>query len=374
MNIVWLSWKDRGHPLAGGAEKVSGEIMDRLAADGHSVRLITAQHGQTASHEQFAPNLEIYRAGNRYTVYLKARQLFKQVGDDWADVVIDEMNTIPFGAGFYATKTVNILLAYQLAREVWFHQMVFPLSVVGYLLEPLMLRILAQGNYRRIATESNSSKLDMERYGLKNIQTFRVGIPTTPLTELPAKNAPTVVLSLGALRPMKRTLDAVKAFEVAHSSNPQLQLIVAGDTSSSYAQKVIAYVHASPHSNSITVLGRVSNEEREQLMQKAAVILVTSIKEGWGLIVTEANSQGTPAIVYDVDGLRDSVAADKTGIVVPNNDYAAMGNAISTLLANPARYADYRQQAWVMSKEYNFDNSYRDFMNIVNKASDYDKK
>ncbi len=374
MNIVWLSWKDRGHPLAGGAEKVSGEIMDRLAADGHSVRLITAQYGQTASHEQFAPNFEIYRAGNRYTVYPKARQLFKQVGDDWADVVIDEMNTIPFGAGFYAKKSTNILLSYQLAREVWFHQMVFPLSLVGYLLEPLMLRVLARGNYRRIATESNSSKVDMERYGLKNIQTFRVGIPTTPLAELPSKDAPTIVLSLGALRPMKRTLDAVKAFEVAHAKDPRLQLMIAGDTSSAYAHKVIDYVHNSPHNQSITVLGRVSNEEREELMQKAAVILVTSIKEGWGLIVTEANSQGAPAIVYDVDGLRDSVVADKTGIVVPNNDYAAMGNAINTLLASPARYTDYRHQAWEMSKEYNFDNSYRDFMNIVNEANDYDKK
>lgn len=374
MNIVWLSWKDRGHPLAGGAEKVSGEIMDRLAADGHSMRLITAQYGQTALHEQFAPNFEIYRAGNRYTVYPKARQLFKQVGDDWADVVIDEMNTIPFGTGFYAKKSTNILFVHQLARVVWFYQMPFPVSLIGYLLEPLMLRILAVGKYTKMATVSASTRKDMERYGLKSIRTLRVGIPTPPLAELPAKDAPTIVLSLGALRPMKRTLDAVKAFEVAHSSNPQLQLIVAGDTSSSYAQKVIAYVHASPHSNSITVLGRVSNEEREKLMQEAAVILVTSIKEGWGLIVTEANSQGTPAIVYDVDGLRDSVVADKTGIVVPNNDYAAMGNAINTLLASPARYTDYRQQAWEMSKGYNFDNSYRDFMNIVNEANDYDKK
>ena len=99
MNIVWLSWKDRGHPLAGGAEKVSGEIMDRLATDGHNVRLITAQYGQTASHEQSAPNLEIYRAGNRYTVYPKARQLFKQVGDDWADVVIDAWAAVrPMGS------------------------------------------------------------------------------------------------------------------------------------------------------------------------------------------------------------------------------------------------------------------------------------
>ena len=41
----------------------------------------------------------------------------------------------------------------------------------------------------------------------------------------------------------------------------------------------------------------------------------TSVKEGWGLIVTEAGSQGTPAIVYDVDGLRDIVVESETGVI-----------------------------------------------------------
>ena len=66
-------------------------------------------------------------------------------------------------------------------------------------------------------------------------------------------------------------------------------------------------------------------------MRQASVILVTSVKEGWGLVVTEANSQCTPAIVYDVDGLRDSVQNGKTGVVVANNDYRAMGHAIVVL-------------------------------------------
>jgi len=40
------------------------------------------------------------------------------------------------------------------------------------------------------------------------------------------------------------------------------------------------------------------------LLQKSHVLAVTSVKEGWGLVVTEANPQGTPAVVYNVDGLR----------------------------------------------------------------------
>ena len=40
---------------------------------------------------------------------------------------------------------------------------------------------------------------------------------------------------------------------------------------------------------------------------------------------------GTPAIVYDVDGLRDSVVDGKTGIVLRKNTPAAMAKAMEEI-------------------------------------------
>ncbi len=37
MKILWLTWKDIKHPLAGGAEVVNEELAKRLAKDGHEV-------------------------------------------------------------------------------------------------------------------------------------------------------------------------------------------------------------------------------------------------------------------------------------------------------------------------------------------------
>ena len=42
MNILWLTWKDRKHPLAGGAEVVNEELAKHLARDGHEVKFIVA--------------------------------------------------------------------------------------------------------------------------------------------------------------------------------------------------------------------------------------------------------------------------------------------------------------------------------------------
>lgn len=40
-----------------------------------------------------------------------------------------------------------------------------------------------------------------------------------------------------------------------------------------------------------------------------------SAVEGWGLVVTEAAARGTPAIGFDVPGLRDSVEDGVTGLL-----------------------------------------------------------
>jgi glycosyltransferase involved in cell wall biosynthesis len=364
VNIVWFSWKDRKHPLAGGAEVISGEIMDRLVRDGHTVQLITARYPGSSERDLFN-GVRIIRSGNRYSVYWRARQVYRSQFASWADVVIDEMNTIPFGAAYYS-KARCVFFVHQLARQIWFYQMSFPLSLIGYLLEPVYLRLVAK-KYERVLTVSDSTRNDLLRYGFPSnrIHLIHEGIGLEPVATVAGHKSPDLVLCLGAVRPMKRTLDAIRAFETARALRPELSLVIAGDAESAYAKKISRYVRRSRRRAGISMLGRVSGDERQRLMRQASVILVTSVKEGWGLVVTEANSQGTPAIVYDVDGLRDSVQNGKTGVVVANNDYRAMGRAIVELLKDTSRFATLQENAWQWSKEFTFEACYEDFVRSI---------
>jgi glycosyltransferase involved in cell wall biosynthesis len=359
MNIVWFSWKDTEHPESGGAEVVSGELMKNLVKDGHDVTLITARYKNSASQE-FVSGVRIIRVGNKLTVYPAACLYYLKHLRKTSDVTIDEMNTIPFFIGVFAKSTKRLLLVHQLARKVWFYQMPFPLSLIGYLCEPIILRLIS-GSYSATLAVSRSTKLDLNRYRFNNVSTFRVGMGLKPLDKLPAKKPSGNVLVLGAVRPMKRTLDAVKAFELARDKNNGLNLTIAGDISTSYASKVISYIEQSRHNGAINIRGRVSMKEKTNLMRISDVILVTSVKEGWGLIVTEANSQGTPAIAYDTDGLRDSVRNNITGYLCTSGDYDAMSALINKLLSNKKVYESFRIEAWQYSKQFTFKNSYDDF-------------
>lgn len=391
MKILWFNWKDIRHPDAGGAEVVNHELARRLAADGHEVIFVVADFkaSPVSRSPEHTDGYSVIRVGNRFTVYWHAYRYYLRYLKGWADLVIDEVNTIPFFAKFYVQEK-NIIFAHQLAREIWFHEMPFPLSLVGYLIEPLYLRLLSN---KTAITVSASSKRSLMRYGFreKNIRIISEGITIKPLEDLTEKSPAPSLLYFGSLRSMKRPDQVIKAFEIIKSKSVtlpvrrvtlspskggtvyfdklsmtnNLKLIIAGSASTSYGKKILQMIKESPYAKDIIYKGRVADEEKTTLMREATLLCVTSVKEGWGLVVTEANSQGTPAIVYNVDGLRDSVRDDDTGIVCKENTPANLAKNILHLLNNRDEYERLRHNAWNWSKKITFTKSHEDFKAII---------
>lgn len=364
MKILWFAWKDRKNPYAGGAEVVSSELAKRLVKDGHEVTFIVRGHPGEKDDEMI-DGYRVIRIGNWRSVYWEAYKYYKKHLVGWADLVIDEVNTIPFFCKFYV-KERNIMLFHQLCRKVWFYEMGFPMNLIGYLLEPIYLWLL---NDRKVITVSESTKKDLVKYGFRKnrINIISEGIELDPVADLNVeKYEKPTLLSLGSMRSMKRTDHILRAFELAKKELPELQFVMAGSVASPYGGKILQDVNESFHRKSINYLGRVDKATKIELMRKAHLIAVASVKEGWGLIVTEANSQGTPAVVYNVDGLRDSVRHEETGMVCRKNTPENLARKIVWLLSDKERYEQIRKKAWEWSKGINFEKSYEDFLRSIN--------
>ena len=65
----------------------------------------------------------------------------------------------------------------------------------------------------------------------------------------------------------------------------------------------------------VTFTGRVSEAEKHRLLGAAWLLVHPALIEGWGIVVTEAALRGTPAVGFDVPGLRDSVEQGQTGLL-----------------------------------------------------------
>lgn len=59
--------------------------------------------------------------------------------------------------------------------------------------------------------------------------------------------------------------------------------------------------------------------------------------EGFGMVFLEAAAAGLPVVTYDSGGTSEAVAHGRTGLVVPEQDVAALSQAIGSLLLDPAR-------------------------------------
>lgn len=70
------------------------------------------------------------------------------------------------------------------------------------------------------------------------------------------------------------------------------------------------------------------------------IVLVGSVREGLARCMIEAMACGTPVVSVDVASAKEMLEDTGAGIVVPHSDWAAMANAIRTLVAKPERRAE----------------------------------
>src|SRR5258708_5336023 len=320
MKLLWITWKDFHHPQAGGAELVANELWQRLLEDGHDVTMLSCGY-KGAESEGLLEGIRVIRVGSsRYLHPAKALAYYIRHLRGQFDVLIEEVSgATPYFSVLFAGKTQKFMLYHQLGRIHWLYEIKRPFSYLGYYAFVPLVTKLASMSRTPVITVSESTKQALSHYGFRPERTRIIseGLEIEPINNLEKvqKFKRPTLLSFGAMRAMKRTLDQIKSFELAKQDIPNLQFKLAGSSNSAYGKKVLEYIQRSPFAKDISYLGPVSDEEKIRLMQKSHLAVQTAIEEGWGLTITEAASQGTPAAVYDVAGLRDSVRDNETGII-----------------------------------------------------------
>ncbi|MBI4227066.1 MAG: glycosyltransferase family 4 protein [Candidatus Omnitrophica bacterium] len=330
MRILLLSWRDPKNPLAGGAEVLTEALAARWLARGHQVTWYASRF-PGAPAEEAVGGIRYLRAGGRWSVYWHAFARYRRQWQGHYDVIVDEINTIPFFSSWYAREPV-ILHFNQLAHEVWFYECPLPVAIVGYLLEPLAL-----WPYRRrhVITISESAKRDLLRLGFsaERVAVMPMGpAPTPPLPPAPRETAPTV-LFVGRLKRAKRVDHVLRAM-AGLSDLSRAQLWIVGNGDADYRRALERLSGRLGLTGRVTFFGAVPEEEKHRLMQRAHVLAVPSVREGWGLVVSEAGVWGTPSAVYPVPGLIDSTRHNVTGWICATPTPRALANALQRLLTD----------------------------------------
>ena len=144
-----------------------------------------------------------------------------------------------------------------------------------------------------------------------------------------------MIFACRQLFPRKGIRFLVEAVAQLKPRFPELKLVLAGDGFERPA--LVKLAEELGISDDVTFLGWVPNVTLPDYYRAAAISVVPSLEEGFGIPAAEAMGCEVPVVASDAGGLPEVVEHGVTGLVVPRGDTAALAEAIGSLLADPAR-------------------------------------
>jgi glycosyltransferase involved in cell wall biosynthesis len=194
-------------------------------------------------------------------------------------------------------------------------------------------RFLAVSEY--LAHEAVAAGFDSARLSVhyQGVDTDYFAPAVRPQGEVPT------LLFVGALSELKGIRDLVAASQRLHST-VEHKLMVIGD--GPLRAELTSLTRDSPH---ITLVGRQEKTAVRQALQKASALVLPTHEHGGrreaaGLVLLEAQACGTPVVAYDSGGTSEMLRDGTTGLLVAENDTAALERALRDLLTAAPRELD----------------------------------
>lgn len=148
----------------------------------------------------------------------------------------------------------------------------------------------------------------------------------------------TILLQVSRFDRFKDPLGVIKSYHLIKKFNPSVQLVLAGGSADDdpEGEAVLKEVMLASNGDSdVHVLSLPGDAHRtiNALQSAATIVIQKSIKEGFGLTVTEALWKGKPVIGGNVGGIRKQIINGQSGFLVNTPEGAAY--RIRYLLQNP---------------------------------------
>ena len=143
-----------------------------------------------------------------------------------------------------------------------------------------------------------------------------------------------ILAVVGRLQPLKDQKLAIRALSLL---GPDPVMVIAGEPppgDESYANSLRELAR---QGGDVRFMGALSREHLADLLAAAAITIVPSRSETFGIVALESAASGTPVVAFRGSGLLESVADGVSGILVDTREPADWANTIGSLLDDRLR-------------------------------------
>jgi len=357
--ITFLSWRDTRNPEGGGAERYLEKMADGLVALGCEVTIFCAAHA-AAPPEEVVDGIRYVRRGSKMSVYVHGVRALRRGDLGEPDVVVDVQNGLPFFTRL-ATRKPVVVLVHHVHREQW--PVVYPglTGRVGWWIE----RRLAPWLYRRsqYVAVSRATRAELRELGVRGPRIAVVHNGTDPWVPVDTgkESSPTISV-VGRLVPHKQVEHAIDTALSLRSEVPGLRLHVVGG--GWWEGELHEYVRSRGAEDLVVFEGHVDEARKHELYERSWLLVLPSLKEGWGLVIGEAGMHRTPAVAYrSAGGTQESIVDKQSGLLVETQD--ELTDAVRHLLRDDVERERLGSGALATSQRFTWDHAQHSFAVVV---------
>jgi glycosyltransferase involved in cell wall biosynthesis len=351
--------------IKGGGEKRFYEIGKRLAKKGHQVHL----YGM----KLWEGDKVIKKQGIYYHGICKPKSLYKNNGKRSIkeaiyfglicfklikeDFDIIDCSNFPYFS-LFACKLISIIKKkplYATWYEVWgknyWYEYIGWKGYLGYIIEKLA--VLMPVKIISIS-EHTTHKLKNELNSKKPTYTVPNGIEFDLITKIKPAKEKTDVIFVGRLISHKNIDILIKSIKLIKEKNPEIKSLIIGDGPEK--KKLEELTQKLNLEKNIKFLGFLENhDDVYAIMKSSKVFVLPSTREGFGIVVIEANACGIPVIAIDHkdNAARDLIEEGKNGFVCQLNE-EEIAKRIMRILENSSG-RKMKEVCMDLAKKYDWD-------------------
>jgi glycosyltransferase involved in cell wall biosynthesis len=175
-------------------------------------------------------------------------------------------------------------------------------------------------------------------YGLKNTKTIHNPVDLDVIANLSDKFISLdgkYILAAGRMTENKQFAQLIEAYAKSQLPKKQIKLVILGDGEQrKYIEKTIATLDLQ---QSVILKGALENPY--PYMKNAMFFVLSSKREGLPTVILESLACGTPVISFDcVSGPSEMIVHKQNGLLVDDQDFEKMTNALNIFVTDTALY------------------------------------
>jgi glycosyltransferase involved in cell wall biosynthesis len=346
--------------LAGGAEVHLYEIFKRLTCDFNVSLLCT--HFDGAPYKEEIDKIKIFRVGSRNTFNFHVPSAYKNLTKtEKFDLVVEDLNKIPFFGGRFIREGRIALIHHLFGKTIYTETNPIAAAYVYY------SEKLIPKHYKKIPiiAVSESSKNEIVKMGIPegNVKVVYNGVDPKAYNSGAGLAEKPTIICLARMKKYKRIDILLDTVPKMLKEIPDLEVVLVGDGDDLPRLKEIC--RKSKIEKSIKFTNFVPSREKADLLASSWVSVNTSPKEGWGLTSVESQSSGTPSIVPDSPGLRETVKDGVSGYIYPFGNKEALARILIKILKDKRLTLDMGEQAKKWAENFSWDESAKKMKKII---------